>query len=83
MLAEETISVYGSGKRFVYDHVVLDKVETITRGTDTKINIKVNSPRRSMKGLLLLFVEPYTDGARDSEKFIFPDLKNVRVTING
>ena len=36
-----------------------------------------------MKGLLLLFVEPYIAGTRDSEKLIFPDLKKVRVTING
>ena len=47
------------------------------------INIKVDSQRRSMKGILLLFVEPYTAGARDSEKFIFPDLEKVSVTING
>ena len=36
-----------------------------------------------MKGILLLFVEPYTAGARDSEKFIFPDLKKISVTTNG
>ena len=36
-----------------------------------------------MKGLLLLFVESYTAGTRDSEKYIFPALKNVRITING
>ena len=53
------------------------------KGRDTKINITVNSQRRSMKDLLLLFVEPYTGGTRDSEKFVFPDLKKVRVTING
>ena len=36
-----------------------------------------------MKGILLLFVEPYTAGARDSEKYGFPDLDKVSVTING
>ena len=36
-----------------------------------------------MKGLLLLFVEPYTTGTRDSEKYIFPDIKKISVTING
>ena len=35
-----------------------------------------------MKGILLLFVEPYNAGARDSENFIFPDLNAVLVTIN-
>ena len=31
-----------------------------------------------MKGLLLLFVEPYMAGTRDSEKYIFPDKENQR-----
>ena len=82
-LAEEAESVYTLGKEFAYDHVMLDKVVTITRGTDTKINIKVNAQRRSMKGILLLFVVPYTAGTRDSEKYIFPDLKKISITING
>ena len=82
-LAEEAKSVYTSGKEFVYDHVLLDKVVLINRGTDTRINIKVNTQRRPMKGILLLFVEPYTAGTRDLEKYIFPDLKKISVTING
>ena len=36
-----------------------------------------------MKGILLLFVEPYSAGARDSEKYIFPGINKVSVTING
>ena len=82
-LAEEARSVYDSGKEFVYDHVSRYKIYPIDKAKYTKINITVNSQRRSMKGLLLLFIEPYTAGTRDSEKFIFPDLKKVRVTING
>ena len=82
-LAEEAASVYESGKEFAYDHVLLDKVVPINRGTDTRINIKVNAQRRSMKGILLLFVELYAAGTRDSEKYIFPDLKKISVTING
>ena len=83
MLAEEAESVYTFGKEFAYDHVSLDKVVPINKGTETRINIKVNMQRRSMKGILLLFVEPYTAGTRDSEKYIFPDLKKISVTING
>jgi len=55
----------------------------INRANDARINITVNSQRRSIKGILLLFVEPYAAGTRDSEKFIFPDLKKISVTING
>ena len=56
MLAEEVESVYKFGKEFAYDDVYLDKVVPINRGTDTRINIKVNVQKRSMKGILLLFV---------------------------
>ena len=56
-LAEEAKSVYTSGKEFAYDHVSRAKVVPINRGTETRINIKVDA------------------GTRDSEKYIFPDLK--------
>ena len=52
-----------------------------TTGVDAEN--KVDSQRRSMKGILLLFVEPYNAGTRDSEKYGFPDLDKVSVTING
>ena len=82
-LAKEAADIYDSGKEFVYDHVSRAKVVPIARDTETRINIKVDAQRRSMKGILLLFVEPYTAGKRDSEKYIFPDLKKISVTING
>ena len=82
-LAEEASGIYTSGKEFVYDHLSRDKVVTFDKGTDTRINIKVNAQRRSMKGILLLFEDSYLAGTRDSEKYIFPDLKKVSVTING
>ena len=82
-LGGQATTMYTSGKAFLYDHVSRDKVVTVAKSTDTRINIKVNAQRRSMKGLLLLFVEPYTGGARDSEKYVFPDIKKVSVTING
>ena len=82
-LAEEAKSVSTSGKEFVYDHVSRAKVVPIDKGTETRINIKVDAQRSSMKGILLLFVEPYSAGTRDSEKYIFPDLKKIGVTVNG
>ena len=42
----------------------------------------MNAQRRSLNAILLLFTEPYAAGARDSEKYVFPDLKKVQVTIN-
>ena len=82
-LAEKAESVYKSAKEFAYDHVSRSKVVPINRGADSRINIKVDAQRRSMKGILLLFVVPYTAGTRDSEKYIFPDLKKISVTVNG
>ena len=81
-LGEQATSVYMSGKDFAYDHVARDKVIPFKKQADTRINVKVNAQRRSKKGLLLLFVEPYTAGMRDSEKYIFPDIKKISVTIN-
>ena len=75
MLADEAAVIYTSDKEFAYDLLSRDKVVPINKVTETRINIKVSVPRRSMKAILLLFVEPYTAGTRDSEKYIFPDLK--------
>jgi len=48
-----------------------------------RLNIKINAQRRSLKAILLFLTEPYTAWTRDSEKYVFPDLKKVKVTING
>jgi len=82
-LADEEHSVYSSGKEFAYDHVMRSEVVIFKKDTDTRIKIKVDAQKRSLKAILLLFIEPYGDGARDSEKYIFPDLTKVSVTING
>jgi len=82
-LADEARSVYSSGKEFLYDHVMHDKEVPFKKDSNPKLTIKVNAQRRSLKALLLLFVEPYTAGNRDSEKFIFSDLTNISVTVNG
>lgn len=83
MLADEAHSTYTGGKEFTYDHVMYHKVVPFRKDTDSRLNIKVNSQRRTMKAILLLFVEPYTAGTRDSQKYIFPDIKKVSITING
>ena len=81
-LADEATSVYKNGKEFLYDDVSRGKVMRIET-SDNEINIKVNSQRRSMKGIVLLFVKRYTVWIRDSEEYIFPDISKVSVTING
>ena len=81
-LANEATRAYEVGKEFLYDHVSRFRTIPITLSSPL-ININVDHQRRSMKGILILFVERYTAVARDSEKYIFPDLKKVSVAING
>ncbi|XP_020628375.1 uncharacterized protein LOC110065572 [Orbicella faveolata] len=82
-LADEAQSVYYNGKEFLYDHVLHDNEVPFKKEIDQKLTITVNAQRASLKAFLLLFVEPYTAGQRDSEKLIFPDLTKVSVTVNG
>jgi len=82
-LAREAASEYSSGKAFAYDHVHLQERIPFKKESDTLLNIKVNAQRRSLKAILLLFTDTHTAGERDSEKYVFPDLKKVKVTING
>lgn len=82
-LADKAISNYQNGKRFMYEHITHHKTISVAKGTDSIINESINVPRRSMKGLLLLFYEPYTAGARDSEKTFNPDITEVKVVVNG
>ena len=82
-LANEAMSTYKIGKEFAYDLVMHERMVPITRGSDTRLNLRVNPQRRSLKGILLLFINPYTAGARDSEAYFNPDITKVKVTVNG
>ena len=82
-LADEVESNYKNGKRLMYEHITHHKTISFSKSADSIINQSINVPRRSMKGLLLLFYEPYTGGARDSEKTFNPDITGVKVTVNG
>ena len=82
-LADEATSTYNSGKEFAYDLVMHERMVPIVRGSDTRINLRVNPQRRSLKGILLLFINPYAGGARDTESYFNPDITKVKVTVNG
>ena len=82
-LADEAISTYISGKEFAYDLVMRELVVPITLGSDTRLNLQVNPQRRSLKGILLLFINPYTAGARNTEHYFNPGITKVKVTANG
>ena len=82
-LADEALSTYSSGKGFAYDLVMRERIVPITRGSDTRLTIRVNPQRRSLKGILLLFINPYQSGGRDTEHYFNPDITKVKVTVNG
>ena len=81
-LADEATSFYTHGKEFAYDLVVLKEVIEVNRSTEGRLNYRVNPQRRSLKGILLLFIVPYTAGARDSENYFNPEITKVSVTVN-
>ena len=82
-LATEAVSTYNSGKEFAYDLVMREKVVSIPRGSKTHVNLWVNPQRISLKGLLLLFINQYQAGARDTEHYFNPDITKVKLTVNG
>jgi hypothetical protein len=48
----------------------------------TIINETINVPRRSMKSIVMLFTNK-TKTKRDSEEYVYPNIENVRVTVEG
>ena len=82
-LADDTASIYTSGKEFAYDLVMRERVVPISRGGDTRLNLRVNPQRRALKGILLLFINPFVAGARDTEHYFNPNITKVKVTVNG
>ena len=71
------------GCGFLYENIVLHKTFNNSKATDAIINEHVNIPRRSMIGILYLFTEVFTDGTRDSEKFVNPNITSVNFNIDG
>ena len=82
-LADEATSTYTNGKEFAYDYVMHDRVVPDNKGTETRLTLQVNPQRQSLKGILLLFIDLYTAGTRDSENYFNPDITKVKVTVDG
>ena len=82
-LAQEAAAAYNSGKGFFYENVQLFKTFELDKATSSVINEHINVPRRSMSGILCLFNDEITAGARDSEKFVNPAMLSVAINMNG
>ena len=81
-LANSVSMAYQSGKAFLYDHVAFLKKDILNK-TDTIYSANINMPRRSIKGVLLLFENPFTAGERNSETFPFVNISKLDITIEG
>ena len=81
-LADEATSTYTNGKEFAYDLVMRERVVSVSKGSDTRLTLRVNPQRLSLKGTLLLFINPFVAGARDSENYFNPDITKVKITVN-
>ena len=69
----------------LYDRVVRHSRLTLNK-SDTIWNIAMAPQAKSMKGILILFIDPADGGApyqRDTEKFYNPLIKNVEITLDG
>ena len=75
-----------SGKHTVlYDRVVRYSKLSYNK-SDTIWNIALVPQTKSMKGILILFVDPADGGAaygRDTQKFYNSKIKNVQITLDG
>lgn len=68
---------------FAFDHIMREGMVTFDKNKDRRLNNGVIPQVRSLKYILLLFIEPYIAGARDSEKYINLSIIKVSVTVNG
>ena len=69
----------------LYDRVVRHSKQTLNK-SDTIWNINLAPKAKSMKGILILCVDPADGGAsfaRDTEKFYNPKIKRVSTTLDG
>ena len=82
-LAREAQAAYQVGKGFFYENITLHKTFTFSIGGDGVINQHINLPRRSMTGILFLFLLPQAAGARDSENFYNPGISSVEIDVDG
>ena len=73
---------YDSKLPIYYDRVVRHSIIPKDK-SDTIWNINLNTPARSLKGILMIFEQPYNAYERQSEMFYNPKIKNVTVTIEG
>ena len=78
-LGSDVMSGYETGRSLSYEHVTLMKTTEWDKDSTT-VNETINLPRKSMKEIVLYF---RNKTITDSEQFVYPNIKSVKVTIEG
>ena len=82
-LAQQIIQLSDTyGIIYLYDYISYIAKNAINQ-LDLKFPLTVLDPRRSVRGILMLFKLPPSAANRDPEKFFNPEITNVDITING
>ena len=68
----------------LYDRILRSRIIPLSK-SDTSFSIDINSPSKSLKGVLLIFTQERsaTKFARDTEEFYNPKITKVEVTVEG
>ena len=68
----------------LYDRILRAHIIPLNK-SDTSFSIDINSPSKSLKGVLLIFTQERsaTKFARDTEEFYYPKITKVEVTVEG
>ena len=68
----------------LYDRILRARIIPVDK-SDTSFSVDINSPSKSLKGVLLIFTQERsaTKFARDTEEFYNPKITKVEVTVEG
>ena len=68
----------------LYDRILRARIILLNK-SDTSFSVDINSPSKSLKGVLLIFTQERsaTKFARDTEEFYNPKIMKVEVTVEG
>ena len=68
----------------LYDRILRARIIPLNK-SDTSFSVDINSPSKSLKGVLLIFTQERsaTKFARDTEEFYNPKITKVEVTVEG
>ena len=68
----------------LYDRILRSRIIQLNK-SDTSFSVDINSPSKSLKGVLLIFTQERsaTKFARDTKEFYNPKITKVEVTVEG